>query len=253
MFAEHYPALVTAYLAALAGWVGARRIAGRAWPAAAEAGFPRPWLELGISLAGAVGVLITGQLVTHGIRLPEGGPLGPVLSSINQLLIFLPMLAVIPLRRESWDTAWLSGRSLPTRLLWGIGLAVLAVSVYSPAREGADRPWQILGRIARYEHLDELAQVLLEDVAIAILFVRMIRIAGKEWAAVIVGALFAAGHIPAMLSQGASLAELLRLAWDAGLGAAIVLVLARSRDIVWFAPVHFCLDMTQFGIVTFGR
>ena len=33
---------------------------------------------------------------------------------------------------------------------------------------------------------------------------------------------------------------------DGALGAAMFIAIARSRDILWFVPIHFCLDMTQF-------
>jgi hypothetical protein len=33
---------------------------------------------------------------------------------------------------------------------------------------------------------------------------------------------------------------------DAGLGFMVILALQRSRDVVWFWSIHFCLDMTQF-------
>ncbi len=58
--------------------------------------------------------------------------------------------------------------------------------------------------------------------------------------------LFAAGHVPVLVSGGASVAELLHLVLDAALAVGVILVLQRSRDIVWFWCLHFCLDMTQF-------
>ena len=47
--------------------------------------------------------------------------------------------------------------------------------------------------------------------------------------------------------------NVVRAGWllrDAGLGMAVLLVLQRSRDVVWFWVVHFCLDMTQFARIT---
>ena len=136
------------------------------------------------------------------------------------------------------------------RLLVGLVLASLSVTAYSLVRHEVDWPWILLGRIWRYEHIDEIVQVLLEDLAIAILFVRLAGALGGRWATVTVACLFAAGHIPAMVSQGATWVELGGLLRDAGLGVAVILVLQRSRDVVWFWCIHFCLDVTQFAIVS---
>jgi hypothetical protein len=246
----HYPALVAAYLVGLGGWLAAARFFPELWPREPVEGFARPWREFGIALAGVIGVLLVGQLWSSGIRLPEEGALGPVLGAINQAFIFAPALLVVVLRRHSWATAWLPRRRLAARLVVGLVLASLAVSSYSVLRAGADAPWVLLGRIWRYEHVDEMVQVLLEDLTIAILFVRLAGAIGSRRATVLVACLFAAGHVPAMVSQGATWHELGGLLRDAGLGVAVIVVLQRSRDVVWFWCIHFCLDMTQYGRIS---
>jgi hypothetical protein len=250
MLGEHYLPLVLAYLVGLGGWLLASRLLPGVWPPEPAPGFERPWKELGFALLGAVGILAMGQLWSHGIRLPEEGALGPLLGSVNQLLIFAPLLLVLVIRRQPWTSAWLPRARLTPRLLVGIVVASLAVTAYSLLRQGAEAPWVLLGRIGRYENLDKAVQVLLEDLTIAILFVRLAAAIGKRWAAVVVACLFAAGHVPALVSQGASWTEIAGLLRDAGLGVAVILVLQRSRDVVWFWCLHFCLDMTQFPRIT---
>ncbi|MCA1650016.1 MAG: hypothetical protein LC753_06920 [Acidobacteria bacterium] len=187
-----------------------------------------------------------GQLWTRGIRLPEQGAFGPVFAAVSQVLIFAPILLVVVVRRQSWATAW-PRRRIALRLLVGLVLAGLAITAYSLLRAGADAPWVLLNRIWRYEHFDKMAQVFLEDLTIAILFVRLAGAIGRRWATVVVACLFAAGHVPVMVSQGATWFELAGLLRDAGLGVAVILVLQRSRDVVWFWCIHYCLDMTQFA------
>jgi len=247
---SHYPSMVVAYLVALGGWLVIHRLQPRLWPAAPAPRFAQPWRELGFAMLGAVGVLAVGQLWTRGIRLPERGPLGPLLGAVNQLAIFAPILLVPLLRRHPWTTAWLPAPRLAARVGAGIGLAILAVTVYALVRDGAPAPWVVAGRLERYQHLDELTQVLLEDVTIAILFVRCSTAVGSRWAVVIVAALFAAGHVPAMLAGGAPLLELAGLLRDAGLGVAVILVLRRSQDVMWFWWIHFAMDMTQFARIS---
>ena len=250
MFQEHYPPLVVAYLVALGGWLLASRLLPKVWPGRPAESMAHPWREFGIALLGAIGIVVMGQLWTRGIRLPEKGAFGPVLASINQILIFAPILLVVVIRRQPWTSAWLPRPQIMTRLLVGLGLATLAVTAYALLRKGAAPPWVVIGRIWRYDRLDEMVQVFLEDLTIAILFVRLAAAIGKRWATVVVACLFAAGHIPAMISSGVSWWETVGLLRDAGLGVAVILVLQRSRDIVWFWCVHFCLDMTQFARVS---
>lgn len=253
MFLMHYPALCGAYLVALVGWIVANQLAPDTWPASAEVAFTRPWRELGIALVAVVGLVLVGQLYTHGIRIPEVGALKTVCASINQIIIYAPVLLLLPLRRQPWSTAWLSKQKFGQRLFLGLVLAVLAVVTYSLLRKGAGYPWGILNRIASYRNLDKFVQVFLEDVAIAILFVRFKAAVGAKWAVLSVAALFVAGHIPAMISNGASQKEFARLIADVGLVSAIMLVWGKSRDVVWFCLVHFCLDMCQFDAIVFGR
>lgn len=250
MFQEHYAPLVIAYLVALGGWLLASRVLPAIWPIEPAAKFERPWREFGIAVVAGIGVLAMGQLWSRGIRFPEQGALGPLLGSVNQVLIFAPILLVPVLRRQPWTSAWLPRARLGTRLLVGVLLAGFAVTAYSLLRDGADEPWLLLGRIWRYEHVDKMVQVLLEDLAIAIVFVRLAAAVGSRWATVVVACLFASGHIPAMMSQGATWFELAGLLRDAGLGVVVILVLQQSRDVVWFWCVHFCLDMTQFAAIS---
>jgi hypothetical protein len=253
MFTEHYPALVGGYSAALLAWLVIAWLLRRIWPACDEAKFGRPWLELSVVFLAALFVIGIGQLYQHGIALPEAGPFKPVATALNQLFIFAPILLVIPLRRQTWNTAWLCSRTLGLRVLLGIAVALLAVLAYSFLRQGAGNFGQLALRIARYENLGLFVQVFLEDLTIAIFFVRLTAAVGKMWSLIVVALLFAAGHIPTMMATGASASEFSHLILDAAIGVGVLWVLRRSRDIVWFAFVHFCMDMLQFPRITFGH
>ena len=250
MFQDHYPALVLAYLVGLGGWLLAVRLLPEVWPRRPAVRFERPWRELGLALLAVGGVVGLGQLWLRGVRLPEEGVLAPVMGALNQALVFSPVLLVPVLRRQSWETAWLPRGQVGTRLLVGAALATLAVGAYALVRQGADAPWLVVARIPRYEHLDEAVQVLGEDLSIAILFVRFAAAVGPRQAVVLVALLFAAGHVPAMLSTGASVGDLLALLRDVGLGVVALLVLMRSRDVLWFWCLHLALDLTQFSRVS---
>jgi hypothetical protein len=220
---------------------------------------------VGVALLAVVGVLAVGQvylrigllpesgglLPESGGLLPESGAAGPAFAAINQIAIFSPVLLALALRSQSLDTTWLGRRRWPLRLLVGIGLAMLAVLAYTLLRKDVDGFPDVIARIPRYRHVDEAVQVFLEDLTIAFLFVRLAVAIGARWAIVTVAVLFAAGHIPALLTEGASTRDLLLLLRDAALGTAIIAVLQRSRDILWFWCVHFAMDMLQFEGIAF--
>lgn len=252
MIETHYPALVVGYAAAMVGWLLLSWRFRDLWPAARPVEFPHPWRSIGAVMIGGVAVLLVGQAFVRGWLLPEQGPLGPVLGAVNQVVIFAPLLLVPMLRKETAASAWLSMQRLPARLAAGAGLAVLALGMYTLVRDGSDGLPAVLPHAFSYGRLDEAVQVLLEDITIAILFVRIAAAVGPRKATALVALLFAVGHIPALLAGGAAPAELLSLVRDVLLAIALITILRRSRDIVWFWPVHFVMDMSQFRMVIFG-
>jgi len=189
-----------------------------------------------------------GQLYVRGIRLPADGAGGTVFECLNQLVIFAPIVLLPIIRGHALTTMWLRIDRLWARLLIGLGLAFAALAVFSFAFEGAATWGSLVREIYQPHHADLAVQVLLEDLTIAILFVRLEAVLRRRtWAVLAVAALFAAGHIPAMIAGGASLGELLLLLRDFGLAAAVLAIVSRARDVVPFWCVHYALDMTQFA------
>jgi len=248
MFETHYPALVVSYGAGVAAWSAASYRIPSLWPVEGEAWAPsKRWTALGQMMLAIIGVVVVGQLFTAGRLVPGTGPL---IGSLNQILIFSPVLLLVALPGNGPSSAWLTRDRIGWRLGCGIVTGVVAVSTYALVRQGTETPWSILAGIWHPPNLDEAVQVLLEDVAIAALFIRVAALMGKHRAVILVAVLFAAGHIPPLLAGGAPLEELTGLLLDAGLGVALISVLQYSRDILWFWMLHFHMDMTQFdGIV----
>ncbi|MFN0137953.1 MAG: hypothetical protein ACKVS9_17760 [Phycisphaerae bacterium] len=248
----HHAALFCSYGTALVAWFLIGRLRPGLWPASDAPRFGRPWKEVAAALIAGVAVIGMGQLYQRGIRLPSAGPVGFLTESINQLFIFAPILLLPALRRQPYTTAWLPRTRLPERIGCGLGMALIALLVFSTTRTQAAAPWQILAALASVEHVPHLMQVFFEDVAIAILAVRLAAALPRgEWTVpALVGVLFAAGHVPAIISGGASVAQVALLLPDALLGFLVVAVLLRARDVWWFACVHWALDMMQFERVS---
>jgi len=247
---EHYQALYYAYAAALVGWFIVLCLRPKLWPVDVPR-FPQPWREIGYALLAGLAVVGIGKLYTAGIRFPTSGFWGPVLESANQAVIFSPIFVLLWLRGQGWETVWLPKKAIPLRLLVGVILSLLTLFVFTVSKFGFTSYLDVLGNVYSWSNARVLTQVFFEDVAIALLMVRFTAAMRNAWlAAIVVGLLFAAGHIPPMLSQGASTKELTALLFDFALATGIVRVLQRAADIWWFWPIHFTMDMTQFVRLT---
>ena len=237
--------LVIAYAAACSVWWGLNRVLPL-WPETERPHFTHPWREVGIVLLAVGALLGLGQLWAHGIKLTARGAAMPVVESLNQIIIFAPVLAVPVLRRHGWASAWIRLDSLLVRIAVGVGVALFTLFLYSILRDGT-LPWlELIRRVYAPTRAHLAVQVLLEDVAIAVLFVRLAAAVGRRGAILGVAALFAASHIPALITRGEPASEFVGLVRDFGLGVLVLGTLWRSADIAWFWPVHHALDMTQF-------
>ena len=191
-------------------------------------------------------VVVIGMLYSRGWLLPATARHRPSLDAVNQLLIYAPFLLLLGFRRQASETAWLPRRNILWRVATGLALALLSLMAYAAARPGANH-WRVLvSHVYQPAHVSYFVQVLLEDIGIAILFVRFQQALGLRSALLLVAALFAAAHIPGLLAHGATPRDLVPLLADVGLGVLALSVLYRLRDVLWFWMVHFALDMTQF-------
>jgi hypothetical protein len=244
--ATHHQALAIGYAAALLAWLGTQRVYRKLWPDCPAPSFPHPWREVGWAILMVAATLALGQCYAHGYRLAVAGPLASLVDALDQLLIFSPLLLLPVIRRQGPETAWLPTDRVGQRLLVGTGLALFAVLAFTLTRAGADGWLAVVRRVYQPGNISFAVQVLCEDVAIAILFVRFQAALGVRLSVLLVALLFAIGHLPTLLAKGAPLAEVLRLPLDAALGVFVLIVVRRSRDVWWFWCVHFAMDMMQF-------
>lgn len=246
MLLGHHTALLLSYGAALVGALGVSRLLPRLWPAEEPDRLARPGREVAWALAATVAVLLIGVLYSRGWLLPATSRHRPMLDAVNQLLIYTPFPLLLVLRRQSSNTAWLPTRGIVVRVGVGLVLALLSLVVYAAVRPGLTEWLALIRHVYQPGHISFLTQVLLEDISIAILFVRVQQALGLTRALLLVAILFAAAHIPGLLASGAAINELAPLLGDVALGVLGLSVLHRLRDVWWFWMVHFALDMTQF-------
>jgi hypothetical protein len=243
----YHLALAAGYATAIVGWAALHRLAPALWRERPSFTFAHPWREVGWALLAAVGVVLIGQLYTHGIRLPSSGAWRPVTESLNQLAIFSPMLALLAARRQPLASAWIRTERVPARLAAGLGFGALAILAFTLVHPDA-RPWlEVLPSVYRPSNLHFAVQVLLEDIAIAVLLVRLVAATSQRTAVVLVAVLFAAAHVPALVASGASAGEVVGLARDAALAILVLGAAVRSADVWWLWLVHFAMDLMQFA------
>lgn len=244
---SHYYALLISYAAALALRLLYERI--RELPAAPAVEFERPAREFGFAMAAVICVLLVGQIYVRGLLLPATGAGAAIIESVNQIVIFSPLILLLVIRRQAPRTAWLPRDRVAERIGLGIALALISVGIFLIYRADSRPLSDVLFDTFAPQNLPHLVQVFLEDVSIAIIFVRLRAWIGTRWSIGLVATLFAAAHIPAMLAGGAALADLHTLLLDAALAVGILAVLQRVCDIWWFWWVHFAMDMMQYHAV----
>jgi hypothetical protein len=238
-----YLGLLAGYVAAAgAFWVLFLAIPGFMQPHL-QVQFQNPWLELVLFALGVAGVIGVGQLFQAKMLLPDEGVL---FESLNQILIFAPGIIVLAFMRPFWLKNYLPLDRAASGLGLGLVLALLAFTAFIAASRGMGAWAGAAAQILRFENVPIVVQVALEDILIAALAARLTA-ATNVWVAIgVTAALFAAGHIPAMLAEGATLTQLWTLVLDTGLGVLVIGAIIASRNIWWFIPVHSVMDLTQF-------
>ena len=212
------------------------------WNSDSAIEFLKPWKEFAYVFLSGLGVLVIGQLYIAGVRLPSNIP---VLEALNQLFIFSPVILFLLLRHKNFSTAWIKLGNAHLKVLTGLGLSIVAILIYSLI--GSDRSFiAILSDTYTFKNFPHLIQVLFEDILIAMLFIRLKKATSLKVALISVAVLFAAGHIPAMISKGFLLEEFYGLFLDTGLGFFLIYTVNKTKDILWFWMVHFAMDMMQF-------
>jgi hypothetical protein len=129
---------------------------------------------------------------------------------------------------------WLPSNRVWQRVLVGLILSLIAMLAFVNLRAGAGKWIDVVRDVYHPKNLGNLVQVLCEDVAIAIVFVRMRAAIGLLWSILVVGVLFAAAHIPAMLSTGADLDDISISPWMPGSVSSFCIFSSARSDVWWF-------------------
>ncbi|WP_271766469.1 CPBP family glutamic-type intramembrane protease [Aquimarina algiphila] len=247
MLNSHYVSLIIAYALAALLWLLTNFFIKSIWNIEKkELNFSKPYLEFIYALIAMIPILGIGQLYINHLLIPNPNNASVIIDTINQFLIFSPTLILIFIRKQSFDTIWLPKSKILLRITIGLCIAICSLFAYWITRKDIGSFGEMLFRIYHSKNLAFLMQVFMEDITIALLFVRLSAWINRKWTIILVAILFACGHIPSFVAGGATLIELSSLLIDTCIGILILTVISKSKDVWWFFMVHYALDMSQF-------
>jgi hypothetical protein len=237
--------VAAAYLAVCALWLAydwRRKLSRREAPLALS---ERPYLDLLLVFVAAAAIFLLGAAYRAGWLLPTGNSAGGRIGwLLDNCIIYSPIAAVLAVRRQGAQTVFLSTTRLAEKILLGLVLGVIAVTVYGASRgEISEVPSYLMSAPAVDKAIDFLP-VFLEGVALAFAFVRLKWAVGTAAAIAIPSIMFATAHVPGQLEAGRDAAHIaVFFAFNTALPAAILWTVARSRDVVWIGLVHYLMDI----------
>lgn len=206
----------------------------------------RQWLDLVLVLCAGAAILLLGQAYRSNLLFPRGetGTAGLVYWSLNQVIIYGPILAVLFYRRQGPLTVFLSPVGLHKKLLWGIGLGLGGVVLFLAMRNELGRFGAVLAYALSVHNLAYYAlPVFLEGVAVAFGFVRIRWALGLPAALVLPAVLFALAHVPGSIEGGSTWSEIAAFfVFNTGLVTALLYFIQRSQDVIWIWVIHYLMD-----------
>ncbi len=243
---SHYTSLLIAYLTAAIVWFIINHFLGKdLWGNTINYKPKKPYLEFIFAIMAITLILAIGQLYSNNLLIPNSNS-NELIDAINQLLIFSPTLGLVLLRKQSFESIWLYKNKIWQRILIGLAISTIALIAYWITGKNAASLTSLFSNIYHPKNISELVQVFMEDITIALIFVRLSKWIGLKWTIGLVALLFAAGHIPSMINDGYSFQEMSSLILDTLIGVVILTAVSKSKDVWWFFIVHFVLDMSQY-------
>ncbi len=237
--------LGVAYLASCGIWLAFERF-GRWWPQVPEAETRRKWLDLFLVVVVAVCVLGLGQLWRAGLLLPRSGEgvASGIYWTINNLIIYSPVFATLIYRKQGLNSIYLATNGLWVKLAAGAIIGWLTVFIFLALRGQLSLFPRVVSQAFMLQSVVNFLPVFLEGVVLAFAVVRLRWVFGRRIAAIAPSLIFALAHVPGSLESGTGLAAIAAFfVFNTILVAAILLVITKSKDVIWLGLVHYVMDV----------
>ncbi|MGB3797734.1 MAG: hypothetical protein WA957_15700 [Alteraurantiacibacter sp.] len=239
----HYLGIITAYGAvAVMAWLAAM-LYPRLIPASAAMDYKSRWRQAGFFLVAVAASFAIAGMNRRGLLL-SAGSLAAGLAM--QLIASLPLLAFIAIQRNR-SAILVPQKSNLRSLAIGVGVAVLAVAAYflSTGR------WEGLPLLAQTASSGEAITIALRTVLRCVLVAAFLALVADGWsirAALGIASLaIAATQVPSLLADGFTIGWLGMLVMHVALVTGLLSAIYVTRNIVWFWPVFFALNLLQFA------
>jgi hypothetical protein len=160
------------------------------------------------------------------------------------VIVYSPILLVMLWRKQGPATCFLRLEKLPAKLLLGFGLSMFATFVFLAVRGEVGEFGPFLSTLTRGGPIAML-QTFLEGFVIGFLLYRFGAWLGIRWSAVIVAALFMAGHLPNYMAGTfhLSVVEALVMAVaHAGIGVLVLVSMWKNQDIIVIGFLHWFIN-----------
>ena len=239
--------LGVAYLAGCGTWLVFERF-GRWWPQVSEAETGRKWLDFILVFVVTFFVLGLGQLWRAGLLLPRGGEglARDIYWTINNLIIYSPVFATLIYRKQGLNSIYLAIDGLWVKLAVGAIIGWFSVFVFLALRGQLSLFPLVASQAFVMRSFVNFLPVFLEGIALAFAVVRLRWVFGSRVAVIAPSLLFALAHVPGSLESGTGLAAIAAFfVFNTTLVAIMLLVIMKSKDVIWLGLVHYLMDVAS--------
>ncbi len=239
----HYLGIIAAYgSVAIMAWLAAL-LYPRLIPAAAQFPVGKRWRQAGLFLLATAASFALAASVRRGL-LPVGTSVTAKL--LVQIITAAPFLAFIAMQRCR-AVIMVPRKNILRSLAIGVVIAVLAIAAFCLS---TDR-WGDLGLVAGTLVSMEAVTIVLRTLLRCLVVAAFLSVVVGGWSIRVALALAAvaisATQIPALLDEGFTLGWAAMLVIHVALVTGLLSAINVTRNIVWFWPVFFALNVLQFA------
>ena len=245
---NYFFAIALAYIGAVGVWFVVTRVRPSLWAPIRPIKFAKPKTELGWALLAIAFVLLLTVLDNMRLLLPrQRGWVGQLVFLGVLLIVWLPVILVLIIRKQGLHTCLLSTEGLGKKILWGIGVGLLGMTLYLIARGRFYAFLQLPSALLRTRHLVVLVQSIMLMAGVGFLLVRIIGAAGKWAGIIIVGALYGLAKYPLYMMQFRMgfLQATVMIVFSALIAMIIAYIIYDRQDVIVVSIFHFFLDEVQ--------
>lgn len=245
---RYFFAIALAYIGGIGLWFFVTRARPSLWPPTKDIYFQKPKTELAWALLAIVFVLLLTVLDNMRLLLPrQKGWVGQLLFLGVLIIVWLPVIVVLLIRRQGLRTCLFSLEGLGKKTLWGVGAALLGMSIFLIVQGKFYAFPHLASGLWERSKLVVLVQSIMMMAGVGFLLTRIIAAAGKWVGIIIVGALYGLAKYPLYLMQYRMgfLHATVMIVFSSIIAMIIAYLVYDRQDVLVISIVHFFIDEVQ--------